>query len=160
MQLTAAYIYRDLSIEKLCGILVFWNVCLDKVVWIHHDNVASKEAVGRIHSMVRLQKRIRRKNGSDNFMGFVYVWDGFRERDFVLWVLTCLNDSTLFFDSIFASFLCLFCVSSTATTPWAITPHLYSKGYHAFTTARLPRLCIYIPATTPQFRVPFLGYHT
>ena len=52
-------------------------------------------------------------------------------------------------------------VSFPATTPRATTPHLYRQGYHAFTTtARLPRLCIYIPATTPLFLVLFLGYHT
>ena len=83
-----------------------------------------------------------------------------QQRDFVLWVFMCPNNITLFFDSIFASTLCLLCVSSTATTARATTPHLYCKGYHAFTTARLPRLCIYIPATTPQFRAPFPGYHT
>ena len=116
--------------------------------------------VGRTHSIGRLQTRIRRKHGSENFRGFVYVWDAFPQRDFVLWVFMCPNNITLFFDSIFASILCLFCVSSTATTPRATTPHLYCKGYHAFTNARLPRLCIYIPATTPQFRVPFLGHHT
>ena len=117
--------------------------------------------VGRTHSIIaRLQTRIRRKEGSENFGGFLYVWDGFLQRDFVLWVFMCPNNITLFFDSVFASTLGLLCVSSTATTPRATTPHLYCKGYHAFTTARLPRLCIYIPATTPQFRVPFLGYHT
>ena len=110
--------------------------------------------------IVRLLTRIRRKDGSDHFGGFVYVWDGPPQRDFVLWVFMCLNNITLFFDSIFAATLCLLCVSSTATTPRATKPHLYCKGYHAFTTARLPRLCIYIPAITPQLRVPFPGYHT
>ena len=116
--------------------------------------------VGRTHSIVRLQTRIRRKDGSENFGGFVCVWGGSPQRDFVLWVFMCTNNITLCFDSIFAFTLCLLCVFSTATTPRATTPHLYCKRYHAFTTARLPRLCIYIPATTPQFRVPFLGYHT
>ena len=54
-------------------------------------------------------------------------------------------------------FVCLLSslFSFPATTPRATTPHLYctgyhAQGYHAFTTtARLPRLCIYIPATTP-----------
>ena len=41
-------------------------------------------------------------------------------------------------------------LSFPATTPRATTPHLYCTGYHAqsyhvfTTTARLPRLCIYI----------------
>ena len=101
--------------------------------------------VGRTHSIGRLQTRIRRKDGSENFGGFVYVWDAFPQRDFVLWVFMCPNNITLSFDSIFASILPLFCVSSTATTPRATTPHLYCKGYHAFTTAGLPHLtCVFI----------------
>ena len=116
--------------------------------------------VGRIHSIVRLLTRISRKDGSENFGGFVYVCDGSPQRDFVLWVFMCPNNITLFFDSIFASTLCPLCVSSTATTPRANTPHLYCKGYHPFTTARLPRLYIYTPATTSQFRAPFPDYHT
>ena len=107
-----------------------------------------------------MHTRIRRIDGLENFGGFMYVWEGFPQRDFVLWIFMCLNIITLFFDSIFASNLCLLCISPTATTPRATTPHLYCKRYHAVTTARLPRLCIYIPATTPQFRVPFLGYDT
>ena len=116
--------------------------------------------VGRTHSIVRLQTRIRQKDGSENFGGFAYVWDGFPQRDFVLAVSMCPINITLFFDSIFASILSPLCVSSTATAPRATTPHVYCKGYHVFTTARLPRLCIYIPGTTPQFQVPFLGHHT
>ena len=83
--------------------------------------------------------------------------DEFSRQDFVLWVFMYPNNITLFFDSILASISYLFCVSSTATTPRATTTHLYCKGYHAFTTARLPRLCINIPATTPQIRAPFLA---
>ena len=154
------FCFPDLSKEKLCSILVSGNARFNKVVWINHHNVASRGAVGRTHSIVRLQTRIRRKDGSENYGGFVYVWDGFSQRGFVLWVFMCPNNITRFFDFFFASTSCLLCVSSTATTPRATTPHLYCKSYHAFTTARLPRLCIYIPATTPQFRVPFLGHHT
>ena len=41
-------------------------------------------------------------------------------------------------------------VSFPAITPRTTTPHLYPTGYHALTTtARLSRLCIYIPAITP-----------
>ena len=43
--------------------------------------------VGRTHTIVRLQTRIRRKDGTENFGGFVFVLDGFVQRDFVLWVL-------------------------------------------------------------------------
>ena len=116
---------------------------------------AINRIVGRTHTIVRFQTRIRRKDGTENFGGFVYVLDGFPQRDFVLWVLMCPINISLF---------CLFWVSFVfsllsfpATTPRATTPHLYrtgyhAQGYHAFTTtARLPRLCIYIyiPATTP-----------
>ena len=96
--------------------------------------------VGRTHTIVRLQTRIRRKDGTENFGGFVYVLDGFLQRDFVLWVFMCSIDFSLFFP---------------ATTLRATTPHRYrtgyhAQGYHAFTTtARLSRLCIYIPAITP-----------
>ena len=72
----------------------------------------------------------------------------------------CARRISLHFRLYICLSLCLFSVSSTATTPRATTTHLYCKGYHAFTTARVPRLCIYIPAITPQYRVPFPGYHT
>ena len=76
--------------------------------------------VGRTHTIVRLQTRIRRKDGTENFGGFVFVLDGFAQRDFVLWVL-CAH---------------LISVSFPATTPRATTPHRYL-------TATTPR------ATTP-----------
>ena len=106
-------------------------------------------SVRRTHSIVRLRTRIRRKDGSENFGGFVYEWDEFPQRDFLLWAFMCPNNITLFFDSMFASILRLFCVSSTATTPRATTLHLYCKGYHAFTT--------HCTATTPVYLYP--GYH-
>ena len=40
--------------------------------------------VGRTHTIVRLQTRICRKDGMEDFGGFVYVLDGFLQRDFVL----------------------------------------------------------------------------
>ena len=43
-----------------------------------------------------LQTRIRRKDGTENFGGFVYVLDGFPQRDFVLWVFTCPINFILF----------------------------------------------------------------
>ena len=96
------------------------------------------------------RQEIRRKDGTENFGGFVYVLDGFPQRDFVLWVFMCSIDFSLFFP---------------ATTLRATTPHRYrtgyhAQGYHAFTTtARLSRLCIYIPAITPQFSsIPGLSH--
>ena len=55
--------------------MVFGNVCLNKVVRINNDNVASRGAVGRTHTIVRLQTRICRKDGTENFGGFVFVFD-------------------------------------------------------------------------------------
>jgi len=93
--------------------------------------------VRRTHTIVRFQTRIRRKDGTENFGGFVYVLDGFPQRDFVLWVFMCPINISLFCVSFVSS------LSFPATTPRATTPHLYRTGYHAFTTtARLPRLSL------------------
>ena len=67
--------FPDLGKEKLCSVLVFGNVCFNIVVRIYRDNVASRGGVGRTHTVVRLQTRIRRKDGTENFGGFVYVLD-------------------------------------------------------------------------------------
>ena len=82
------------------------------VVRINHDNVASTGAVGRTHTIVRLQTRIRRKGGTDNFEGFVFVLDLVYsgttftayccfpdmslQRVFVLWVFVCSVNLSLF----------------------------------------------------------------
>ena len=79
--------FPDLGREKICSILVFGNACFNIVVRINHDNVASRGAVGRTHTIVRLQTRTRRKDGTENFGGFVYTLDGFLQRYFLLWVL-------------------------------------------------------------------------
>ena len=84
--------------------------------------------VGRTHTIIRLQTRIRRKDGTENFGGFVYVLD--------------LHNGI----SCCGFFVCSinFSLSFPATTPRATTPHRYPTGYHALTTtARLSRLCIY-----------------
>ena len=52
--------------------------------------------VGRTHTIVRLQTRIRRKDGTENFGGFVYVLDGFLQGDFVLWGFMRSNNFSLF----------------------------------------------------------------
>ena len=46
----------DLSKEKLCArsILVFGNVRFNKIVRMNHDNAASRGAIGRTHTIVRL----------------------------------------------------------------------------------------------------------
>ena len=76
--------------------MVFGNVRFNIVVRINHDSVASRGAVGRTHTIVRLETRIRRKDGTENFGGFVYVLDGFPQRDFVLWVFVCSVNLSLF----------------------------------------------------------------
>ena len=96
------FCFPDLGKEKLCSILVFGNVCFNIVVRINHDNVASRRAVGRTHTIIRLQTRIRRKDGTEDFGGFVFVLDGFVQRDSV-----CSFNSS---------------VSFPATTPRATTP--------------------------------------
>ena len=64
------------------SILLFGNVSFNIVVRINHDNVGSRGAVGRTHTIVSLETRIRRKDGTENFGGFAYVLDGFLQRDF------------------------------------------------------------------------------
>ena len=153
------FCFPDLGKEKLCSILVFGNVCFNIVVRINHDHVASRGAVGRTQTIVRLQTRTRRKDGTENFGGFVYVLDGFLRRDFVLWVFMCSINFSVSFPSIpegyHAPRVSLFrlprrglprpkCLSFPATTPRATTPHPYPRaitplspllGYHA---------CVYI----------------
>ena len=85
------FCFPDLGKEKLCSILVFGNVCFNIVVRTNNDNVASRGAVGRTHTIVRLQTRIRRKDETENSRGFVYVLDGFLQRDFELWVFCVLD---------------------------------------------------------------------
>ena len=65
------YFCLDLSKEKPWSIFVSGNVSFNKVVWINHENVVSRGGFGRTHSIVRLQTRIRRKDGSANFGGFI-----------------------------------------------------------------------------------------
>ena len=67
------FCFPDLGKEKLFSVLVFGNLCFNIVVRINHDNVASRGAVGRTHTIVRLRTRIRRKDGTENFGGFVFV---------------------------------------------------------------------------------------
>ena len=105
--------------------------------------MSKRRCVGRTHTIVRFQTRSRRKRGTDNFGGFIYVLDGFPRRHFVLWVFMCPINIIPFLSLVYIS----------ATTPRATTPHLYHTGYHAFTTtAQLSRLCIY-----PGYHAK--GYH-
>ena len=58
-------------------------------------------SVGRTHVIVRLQTRTRRKDGTENFGGFVYVLDGFLQRHFLLWVFMCSINFSIFSGSLF-----------------------------------------------------------
>ena len=118
------FCFPDLGEEKLCSILVFGNACLDIIVRINHDNVARRGAVGRAHTIVRLQTRTRRKDGTENFGGFVYVLDGFLQRDFCCGFL-CARLISLFL-GLFSGY--------------------HAEGYHA------PPLSF--PATTPRATTP------
>ena len=135
------FCFPDLGKEKLCSILVFENACFDIIVRINHDNVASRGAVGRTHTIVRLQTRILRKDGTENFGGFVYVLDRFPQRDLGLWVFMCPTNITR---------VCLF-------------SGYHAEGYHAPPLfSRLPRRGLPRPYICNQAnRLPRLqGYHT
>ena len=57
--------------------------------YVSRQHLSANLTVGRTHTIVRFQTRIRRKDGTENFGGFVYVLDGCPQRDFVLWVFMC-----------------------------------------------------------------------
>ena len=140
----------QIRVTNNCSISVFGNVRFNEVVRINHDNVATRGAVGRTHTIVRFQTRIRRKDGTENYGGFVYVLDGFPQRDFVLWVFMCLIKVILFCVS---SLLSLFRLprrrlprpiyTARAITPLP-PPHGYHAclypGYHAIVLSYIPRL--------------------
>ena len=69
------FCFLDLSKKKVGSILIFGNLRFNIVVRINHDNVASRGADGRTLTIVRLETRIRRKDGTEHFGGFVYVLD-------------------------------------------------------------------------------------
>ena len=122
------FYFPDLGKEKLSSILVFGNACFNIIVRINHDNVASRGAVGRTHTIVRLQTRIRR-NGKDGteISGVSYMcWIDFHNG-----ILCC-------------GFLCarLIPVSSSGSLPQRGLPRptalffgYHAEGYHARTDA-------------------------
>ena len=78
-------------------------------------------AGGLLDVLTPLSPRIRRKDGTDNFGGFVYVLDGFPQRDFLLWVFMCSIN--------FPSLLLLFCASLLC--PLCLCSGYHAEGYHA-----------------------------
>ena len=131
--------------------MVFGNVRLNKVVRINHDNVASRGAVGRTHTIVRLPTRIRRKDRTENFGSFAYVLDGFLGRDFVLWVFMCSINFSVSLFRLPRQGLPRPIYTPRAITPRAITPLPPLHGYHA---------CVYISRLSRHSLVLLLGYHT
>ena len=131
--------FPDLGKETLCSVLVFGIICFNIVVRINHDNVASRGVVGRTHTIVRLQTRIRRKDGTEHFGGFVYVLDLHNEISCCGFFVYSINSTGLSFP---------------ATTPRATTPH---RSLFRLPRRGLPRPYRYVQAT----RLPRLqGYHT
>ena len=132
------FCFPDLGKEKLCSVLVFRNVCFNIVVRINHDNVASRGAVGRTHTIVRLQTKIRRKDGTENFGGFVYVVGLHNGISCCGFCVCSIN----------------FSLSFPATTPRATTPH---RSFFRLPRRGLPRPYRYIQANSlPRLQ----GYHT
>ena len=107
--------------------------------------------VGRTHTIIRLQTRIRRKDGTESFGGFVYVLDGFLQRDFVLWVFMCSINFSVSLFRLPRRELPHPTDTARATTPRAITPLPPLHGYHAG---------VYISQLSRHSLVLLLGYHT
>ena len=103
------------------------------------------------HCQIADMKPSKESYGTENFGGFVYVLDGFPQRDFVLWVFMCpTNISLLCVYSV--SILFLFCVSSSLFSVYHAEgyhapsiPHGLSRLYHHCTAITL----VSFPATTP-----------
>ena len=113
------FVFQILGKEKPCSILVFGNACFNIIVRINHDNVASRGAVGRTHTIVRLQTRIRRKMERRTSGVSCMCWMDFHN------VILC------------GGFLCasLFCVYFVSR----LSLSLFS-GYHAIVLSSIPRL--------------------
>ena len=74
------------------------------------------------HIIVRLQTIIRRKDGTENFGGVVYVLDGFPQHDFVLWVFMCPTNVSLFCDHLYCTDYHAEDYHAPSLPPRAITP--------------------------------------
>ena len=85
--------------------------------------------VGRTRTIVRLQTRTRRNNGTENFGGFVYVLDGFLQRDLVVGFLYARLISVSFSGSLFRL------PRRGLPRPTALFSGYHAEGYHARTDA-------------------------
>ena len=166
--------FLDLSKEQLCSILVFGNVRFYKVVRVNHDNVASRGAVGRTHTIVRFQTKSVEKM-ERRISGVSYMcWMDFHNAILCCGFL-CARLISVYFVSIFCLFGLFF---SHFRLPRRGLPRpIYTARatYHAFiTTARLPRLSLsrlprhsslfYSWVITPElwrfYHTRTSGYHT
>ena len=104
--------------------------------------------VGRTHTIVRLQTRTRRKDGTENIGGFAYVLDRFLQRDFVLWVFLCWinvggrDNRTVPKFQIFILDLCV----GTAPQNLGTTPQVI--GDHSLSTSR-PLVILHLRGSRP-----------
>ena len=149
------FCFPDLGNEKLCSILVFGDVRFNIVVRSNHANVASRGAVGRTHTIVRLQTSIRRKDGPENLgVSYMYWMDfhngilccGFLWPRLISVYLFRLPRPTVSFSRLPRQGL-----PRPIYTPRAITPLPPLHGYHA---------CVYISRLSRHSLVISLGYHT
>ena len=113
------------------------GVCFKIVVRINHNNVAKRGAVGHTHTIVTLQTRICRKNGTENFAGFVFVLDVFVRRDFGLCFFFVLGLISVSFCRLPRRGL---------PRPTGLFSGYHDEGYHAPPVS--------FPATTPRGTTP------
>ena len=134
------FCFLYLSEEKLCSILVFGNVRFNIVIRINHGNVTSRGAVGRTHTFVRLQTRIRRKM-ERRISGVSYMcWMDFHDG-----ILSCgvLCARLISFSCLL--FLCVFSGYHAEGYHAPSIPHGLSRLYHHCTATTL----VSFPAITP-----------
>ena len=144
----ATFLFSRFELKKTLYVVfsyLFANLRFDIVVRTNHHDVASRGAVGRTHTIVRLETRICRKDGTENFGGFVYVLDGFLQRDFC------------------CGFLCARLISvSFSVSLFRLPRRGLPRPYGCIQANRLPRLQGYhTRATTLQINFWVqAGYHT
>ena len=139
--------FLDLSKEQLCSILVFGNVRFYKVVRVNHDNVASRGAVGRTHTIVRFQTKSVEKM-ERRISGVSYMcWMDFHNA-----ILCCGFLCARLISVYSVSILCLFCPFFFLFSGYHAKayhapsiPHGLSRLYHHCAATTL----VYIPPTTP-----------
>ena len=168
----------DLSKEILCSIWYLGNVRSNRVVRVNHDNVASRGAVGRTHTIVDCRHEIVEKIMERTISGVSYMcWMDFHNA-----ILCCGFLCARLISFLFVA--CLYYGYHAKGYDAPSIPHGLPRLYHHCTAiktvyiSRLPRqglprpilattgyhACVYIPVTTPElsrFTIPRTsGYHT